>query len=89
MDWIACDERMPPRPETRYKVYLVWVLQQTDNATGTWRLHQLDRDAGDWLPLPIGPAGVPQVVTHWCDALNVLGSPYPKPYGPRGKTPNV
>jgi hypothetical protein len=89
MDWIACKERMPPRPETPYKVYLVWVLQQTDNAAGTTRLHQFDRDAGTWLPLPLGPAGVPQVVTHWCDALDMLGSPPPQPYGPRGKTPNV
>ncbi len=34
MNWTACEERMPPRPETPYKVYLVWVLQQIDNATG-------------------------------------------------------
>jgi len=89
MDWIACKEQMPPRPETPYKVYLVWVLQQIDNATGTTRLHQLDRDAGAWLPMERGPSGATQVVTHWCTALDELGSPPPKPYGPRGMTPNV
>src|SRR5574337_1302149 len=89
MDWTACAEHLPPRPETPYKRYMVRVLQQIDNATGAARLHQLCRETGTWLPLPLGPSGVPQTVTHWCDALNVLGSPNRKPYGPRGKTLNV
>ena len=86
MNWIACNEHLPPRPETPYKVYLVWVIQEKDNATGDVRLHQFDREADAWLPLPLGPAGVPQVVTHWCSVLDELGSPAPQPYGPRGRS---
>jgi len=50
---------------------------------------QLDRANGDWLPPGRGPAGAYQTVTHWSTALDDLGSPEPKPYGPRGVTPTL
>jgi hypothetical protein len=89
MEWIDCKERMPPRPETPYKMYLVWVVQQLDGATGTSMRLQLDRTTGDWMPPGRGRAGACQVVTHWSTVLDDLGSPEPKPYGPRGSAPNA
>ena len=73
--WIACAQQMPPLPPTPFKVYLVWMVQQIDGATGMWTLLQFIRDTGDWLvPWP-SPSGAPQIVTHWCDALDILGEP--------------
>jgi hypothetical protein len=82
--WIDNRQQKPPPPERPYKVYLVWVVQQVENATGTTRLLQFSRDSNDWLSPGFGPSGRPEVVTHWSDALDVLGSPEPKPWGPRG-----
>ena len=85
IDWIDCRERKPSPPETPYKEYLVWVVQLLPNAAGGMYLLQFSRERNDWMPLPYGPAGAPMVVTHYGEVLDVLGSPDPKPYGPRGR----
>lgn len=77
--WIDCTVQMPPKPETPYKVYLVWVVQNLDNESGTKKLLQFDRDANKWVDPGHGPEGVTQTVTHWCDVLDLLSSPAPKP----------
>ena len=89
MEWIDCKERMPPKPETPYKMYLVWVVEQRDGATGTTMKLQIDGGTGEWLPPGRGLTGAYLDVTHWSTALDDLGSPEPKPYGPRGVTPNA
>ncbi len=85
IDWIDCRERKPPPPETPYKEYLVWAVQLLPTAAGGTYLLQFSRERNDWMPLPYGPAGAPMVVTHCSEVLDVLGSPDPKPYGPRGR----
>jgi hypothetical protein len=84
IEWKDCRLGLPPLPLYPYKVYLVWVVQQCHGATGGPLLWQFSRELGDWLPLPKGPAGATQVVTHYSDVLAVLGKPGPDPWGPRG-----
>ncbi|TAJ74261.1 MAG: hypothetical protein EPO45_17640 [Sphingobium sp.] len=83
--WIDCREQRPPLPSTPYELYLVWVVQLHEDATGTSALWQFSREDNDWLPLPNGPTGAAQIITHYSEALRALGSPLPKPHGPRGK----
>ena len=84
--WIDCRAQKPPKPGTPYEVYLVWVIQLHPDATGTSCLWQFSRDRNDWLPLPDGPTGAAQIVTHYCEVLQKLGSPPSEPDGPRSCT---
>ena len=83
--WIDCREQRPRKPSTPYEVYLVWVVQLHEKSTGTAALWQFSRDNNDWLPLPRGVTGAEQIITHYSEVLQMLGSPPPKPHGPRGK----
>lgn len=85
IDWIDCRNRKPPSPERPYKLYLVWAVQLLPDAGGGPYLLQFSRALNDWLPLPYGAAGAPMVVTHYSEVLDVLDSPDPKPWGPRGR----
>lgn len=84
IDWKDCKLGAPPLPLYPYKTYLVWVVQLAKGATGAPILHQFSAALGDWLPLPRGLTGAPQVVTHYSDVLGVLGAPGPNRWGPRG-----
>ena len=83
--WIDARTQKPNPPEEPYKVFLVWIVQKSPNASGTTYLWQFSRDQNDWMPLPQGPAGVDMVVTHYSEVLDVLGYPGPNPFGPRGR----
>lgn len=75
--WIDVVERMPPKPKTPYKVYLVWAVARIAGATGTSYLLQFSRKSRGW----VGAENL--VVTHWSDALDRLGYPPSLPWGPR------
>ncbi len=83
MNWISCRDRLPPIPQTPFEVYLVWAVQDKEGCTGTHYLVQFGRDKNDWQPVK-SIFGHPVTVTHWCEALQWLGYPEPRPYGPRG-----
>ena len=80
--WIPCSERLPPIPETPFKVYLVWAVVNIVNGTGTHYLVQFCRETGRWMPVATR-MGDPCTVTHWSEVLDMLGAPDPKPFGPR------
>jgi len=84
--WIDCRKQKPSKPATPYEVYLVWVVQLHPDATGISCLWQFSRDRNDWMPLPNGPTGASQIVTHYSEVLQKLGSPPPQPDGPRGRS---
>ena len=83
--WIDCREQRPPKPSTPFEVYLVGVVQLHEKATGMCALWQFSREDNDWVPLPRGITGAEQIVTHYSEVLQILGSPPPQPDGPRGK----
>ncbi len=83
--WIDYRQQKPELPETPFEVYLVWVVQQIPEATGTSELLQFSRDDNDWVPLSPGYKGAKRVVTHWSKALQVLSTPGTQFGGPRGR----
>lgn len=80
--WIPCSERLPPIPDTPFKVYLVWAVVNRPNGTGTTYLVQFSRETGKWAQV-VTRMGDASTVTHWSDALDVIGVPDPQPFGPR------
>lgn len=85
IDWIDAKTNKPARPERPYETYLVWAVQAVPNATGTAFVWQFDRDANNWCPMPPGRTGARQVITHYSEILQTIGSPGPQPWGPRGE----
>ena len=77
IDWISCAERMPPTPETPYQEYLVWASPDCANIRrGSTFLIQFCKETNYWLQGARDMFGNPVFVTHWCEAVHVLGMPH-------------
>lgn len=75
----SCDEKMPPKPETPFKVYLVFAVVCLDGGTGSWEILQFSRDYNNWMPF-CTRFGDPCIVTHWAELPPTPGE---GEFGPR------
>ncbi len=75
----SCDEKMPPKPETPFKTYLVFAVVMLPGGTGVWVSLQFSRDDNNWMP-HCTIFGDRCIITHWAEMPPVPGSQW---FGPR------